>query len=252
MKYTEVFHVGACDIDINGYLKADAVLRFIQEIAGCQHEAHGPLIEDLRRDNMAFVLSRISLDVFDIKGLSGKKVYVTTWLKSLRGFIFERNTVITKGSEAGELIAQSSALWGLIDLRERKPLRAGTIAPGFSQLDEPLTLISPVRVVIDSSTELNQICKHKVAFGECDENRHLNNTVYAGIFRDLVPNSENLRVSGLSVSYLSEALIGEEFDVLGGEMPSDTDDSVRYAFKTILSNGNVGAESIITLQKLKN
>ena len=247
MKHSELYRVGTCDIDMNGYLTAGAILRYVQDAANRQHEIYGPTTADLRRDGKAFVLSRLALDIHCGK-LAESGVCVSTWYRYAKGFMIERNTVVTQGERPGGcLLASLSALWGLLDLNARKPLKVDTLNLGFTPEDESVTTQMPIRFSLPQQEYL-LLGHHTVSFSECDENHHLNNTHYPEIFCDLTENMENKRVTGLSISYRSEAMYGAEFSVYGGSDGDSNGDSKYY--RTVLENGQVGAEALMRFENI--
>ncbi len=236
MKFSYTFRVSSQETDINGIASATAVMRYMQETANLGHEEFGPSMDELRASGKAFILSRAALDIY--KPLYAMdEITVTSWLNEARGYGYNRSTVIERN---GEKIAAMSALWGVIDIEKRQPIRVEEIKLGFGTDEDKLEVISPVRFRING-VELSDLGEYKVVYGDCDRNIHLNNTNYPRVFAGFIPNMLGKRITNLSINYHHEACLNASFKVYGGET-----DGVLM-FKTILDDGNVGSEARIVL-----
>lgn len=237
MKFSYEYPIYDHDVDINGIVSVAALMRYIQQTASLQHVFYGPQIEDIRADGKAFILSRAALDI--TATLHPKdKITVTTWLNNARGFGFSRYTEIKSGDIS---IAQMNAFWGIIDIESRRPLRVEELSLGFDPDDDVLTVSSPTRFRPAKDTVFAELGSHRVAYGDCDENVHLNNTNYPSIFCSFLPTMEGKRVTQFSINYMHEARLGSTFKVFGAEQDG------AYLFKTELENGEQGAEARMVL-----
>ena len=172
MTYTYKYRVDSHGTDINGNAGVTAVMQYIQETANLQHEEYGPTMPQLRAEGKAFVLSRCALDIM-LPLRAQDTVSVETWLTEAHGYGFARNSVLYLGDEPA---AKMTALWGVIDIPTRKPLRADEIKLGFGTDGRSLEVSSPLRFRIPSEPPLALLGRHKVVYSDCDENLHLNNT----------------------------------------------------------------------------
>ena len=146
MTYTYKYRVDSHGTDINGNASVTAVMQYIQETANLQHEEYGPTMPQLRAEGKAFVLSRCALDIM-LPLRAQDTVSVETWLTEAHGYGFARNSVLYLGDEPA---AKMTALWGVIDIPTRKPLRADEIKLGFGTDGRSLEVSSPLRFRIPS------------------------------------------------------------------------------------------------------
>ena len=73
-------------------------------------------------------------------------------------------------------------------------------------------------VRIAEHPELPEIGRRTIRYSDIDYNRHLNNAVYPDIAMDVVPDAWRERpYTGMQIDYVSEALLGEELTLRGGE-----------------------------------
>lgn len=236
MTHTYKYRVDSHGIDINGNASITAVMQYIQETANLQHEAYGPTMPELRADMKAFVLSRCAVDLL-LPLKAQDEISVETWLTDARGYGFSRNSVLYLGERVA---ARMSALWGIIDIPTRKPLRADEIKLGFGTDEMSLDVTTPLRFRIPTEPSLTLLGRHKVVYSDCDENLHLNNTRYAAVFCNLLSDMRGKRATGFSINYRVEARLGSEFDVYSAKSGSG------YYFRTIFSDGTVGTEAFMS------
>ncbi len=234
------FRLSSLDTDLNGFASVTAVMRYLQEAANLQHAVYGPAIGELRKNGLAFILSRVALDL-PVPLREQAPLTVRTWLSEARGFGYYRNTVLLSGSETAAAMA---SFWGVIDIASRRPVRVEEIPLGFAPDGETLTVSAPMRIRIPKASELPMLGERKVVYSDCDENGHVNNTRYAGIFCDFLPSMAGSRVTSFSINYLNEARLGSTFRVFG-EGDGDT-----WRFRTVLDSGLPGAEAQLTLSGL--
>ena len=236
MTYTHTYRVDSHGTDINGNASVTAVMQYIQETANLQHEKFGPTMPELRAEGKAFVLSRCAVDLL-IPLRAQDNISVETWLTDAHGFGFSRNSVLYLGDTVA---ARMTALWGIIDIPTRKPLRTDAISLGFGTDEKTLAVSAPIRFRIPAESPLPLLGRHKVVYSDCDENLHLNNTRYAAVFCDLLPDMRGRRATGFSINYRVEAKLGTEFDIYS----SDTGNG--YYFRTVFPDGTVGTEAMMT------
>ena len=243
MKMKATYTVNSHDVDYNGIVNAAAIVKYMQETANLQHAAYGPTIDELRAGGHAFVLSRASLDLYaPVRAL--ETITVETWFTEAKGFGYHRNTVMTRGTER---VAAMVSFWGMIDIATRRPIRVEEIALGFGPDDEALTIGAPPRARAPRELTLMPLGKRTVVYSDCDENGHMNNTRYPGMFCDFLPTMAGRRVTGVSINYASEARLGSSFTVFGGE----EDGGAVWWFRTELENGQTGTEARIALAPIE-
>lgn len=241
MKQIEQFRVNSHDLDINEVATPSAVLKYLQETANLQHYRHGPTIDELREQNKAFVVSKLSLNIYRPLRVFDD-ITVESWLCKTRAMSFLRCGRILRD---GSLIAELTSLWALIDTRNHKLLRSDEIKLGFGY-DEPLEMEQPPRILIPQNVSLSLAGEHTVTYGEADLNRHMNNTRYLDMFCNFIPSMEGKTVVSVTVFYMSEAPLGETVRVY--RSCNELDDI--YCFRTLRSGGSVNAEAVVRLDDL--
>ena len=241
MKFSYEYLLYDHDTDVNGIMSVASIMRYAQQTASLQHVAYGPQIPDLRRQGKAFILSRVALDVISTPPRSCTPFTVTTWLNQARGYAFNRYTEL---SCDGSTFARMSATWGIMDIEARHPLKVEQTPVGFEADEDILTLNAPLRFRIEKEAVFEKVGTHKVVYGDCDENLHVNNCNYPTLFLSCLNGMVGKRVSQLSVSFMKEARLNSSFDILLSRYGG------AYIFRTTLESGEHGTEARIVTEDI--
>ena len=132
----------------------------------------------------------------------------------------------------------------MLDIERGRPVKKGAIPLNYCT-DEPIMLDVPTRIHMPDADALAIVGEHTVALSECDENGHMNNTRYADMLCDFIPDMNSRRVLTFSISYLAEAKHGEELTVYRAE----TEDGV-FCLRTVRADGRTNVEAEIVTEEL--
>ena len=240
MKWTERFHINSHDCDENGIVRASLILRYMQEAANLQLHHLGPTNEELRARGTAFILSRISMNLY--RPLHAyEDITASTWGCESRGVSFNRCYQIMREDE---VIAEAESVWGLIGIADHKLYRVDEIELGFGT-DEPLTLDAPRRVHIPRDLQLSPVGERSVMYSDLDANRHMNNTNYPDMLCDFIPDMNQKRVTSMSISFAGEAKPGETLKIYMHE------NGGLYHFRTLRGDGSTNVEAILQTETIQ-
>lgn len=239
MKWKDEFKVDSHDLDYNGVARASVLMRFMQESANSQCRALGPSLESLRDEKgLAFLLSRFSAGFYTTV-YAYDTIIAETWGTESRGFSFNRCYRLWRGNS---VIAEAVAVWALVDIASRRPVRVTDYKPGFDY-DEMLTVDVPSRIVFPSTAPLRLVGEHSVSYGETDRNMHLNNTRYSDMLCDTV-EMKNRRIYRMTLNFMNEARLGESVNIY----------SVHHGendyFRTVREDGKTNVEAQITFGEI--
>ncbi len=239
MKWKEIYKVDTHDLDFNGTARASALMRFMQETANAQCKNMGPSLESLRDEQgLAFLLSRFTAG-FYATVYPYETLTVETWGVESRGFSFNRCYRILRDDT---VIAEATAIWALVHIETRRPVRVSEYKPGFT-FDEMLTLDAPPRIVFPSSVPLRLVGEHTVSYGETDQNMHMNNTRYSDMLCDSL-DLQGKRIYRMSFNFLGEARLGESVKIYSAHHGE------QDYFRTVRADGKTGIEAQLTLGEL--
>ena len=241
MIWSENKTVSPHHLDFNNVASASAILRYMQDAAYGQMYHNPPSMDDLRKENKVFVLSRLVMNVYAPLHVC-EELVAESWACESRGASFLRCCRLKRGEET---VAEVTAIWALVDAETKRLLRVSEYDPPYS-CEPPLEMDAPARIRIPRDAEMTLVGEHSVIYSEVDINRHINNTNYPDILCSYAGDMRGKRVSRISLNYCHEAALGDTLKVYSAE--GEEEGSV--IFRTIRSDGQVNVEAEIFFDQL--
>ena len=212
--YTFPVTVAEYDCDVLLRLSATAALAFLQHAATAHLETLHLPYERLYEEGKVFFLSAQAVK-FHRMPRCGDRLLAATVPIAARGAHFLRETVLL--SPDGELLVEGQSAWALLDPKTARPLRASQFEYDIGAVGEEdwEPFCDPSRIRI-RPPEL-PLGERTVRLSDLDRNRHMNNTVYAGVLLDCFPE-ECLKgtLDTLFLRYRRQARLGETMALSGG------------------------------------
>ncbi len=184
----------------NGTVRPSAVLRRLQQAARDDLNSFGISYQDLRDQNMAFVVSRMALEFFH--PLEGEKeLLLRTGPNPTRGATFPRSFVI---EDQTGVLCRAMSLWALIDFEKKLLLRPSALPKEIPAVEDLSGGLSCLRLAKVQGEMPNAFESRKVYASMLDQNDHLNNCNYADLACDLLPEDCD-EVKTIHLSFQKEA-----------------------------------------------
>jgi medium-chain acyl-[acyl-carrier-protein] hydrolase len=203
----EEFTVASYESDSSGVLAIHALFDHFQELAG--HHAHslGVGFEKLREGGMAWLLSRIQLQIGSLPRW-GDKVHLYTWPKGVDRLFALRDFRLDDAE--GMTLVRATSCWLLVDLEKERPCRIQTLGVDLN-FPHAEHAISGVPDKIDAREPLTAALEIQVLPSHLDVNDHVNNTHYARWITDCfgVDWQRARKIHSLQMNYLKQVL-GED------------------------------------------
>ena len=211
-----------------------------------QCEKYGFGLDKLRDEKaLGFVLGSIQAN-FKKPLYAYDQITVRTWCRESRGYSFMRYFEIVRD---GEVVAEASSTWALLDINARTMIRGDESYDGFFPIDEPLDAKSLPRRARASKAELERVGTRRIVYSDIDYNMHMNNTHYPDMLCDFLEEMTGeipYFVSGMSLSYIKESHLGATLTVTRGEMQENGTIDVR----TLNESGETCLEAVVKLEKI--
>lgn len=249
MKFTYQIKTNWHDTDANRCVRPSKIVEYMQETANRQCESSGLPLEKLRDEKgLAFILGAISVNIY--KPLHAyEEIEVRTWCKEAKSYIFMRYFDILRG---GELIAEASSTWVLIDINTKNMVRASNFDFSgdkfyYDEPVDPTALLPKAKIAKDAI--MTEVGKRKIMYSDIDYNMHMNNTRYPDMVCDYLDEMTGdipYFVSAMSLSYVKESHLGATLTVTRGEMREDGSIDVR----TLNEAGETCLEAVLKLELL--
>lgn len=239
MKWSTEYTVRYHDTDANELVSPSFIFKFLQETATNQMRAQGPSYAELIKQNKAFILSGIRVEIYE-QLIPNDVITVSTWGCDARGYTFPRSYSITRGDE---IICEANSTWALVDTRDKKLIRAGEVELNYS-IDKPLDLENPIRFRIPAELPLSLVGEYTIRYFDTDVNGHMNNTNYPNMLLNALPNPESKLVKSIAISYQSEAKVGDYLKLYMGRMDG------KYYIRSVHEDGRINVEAEIITESL--
>ncbi len=220
------------DVDYNGVARASSLMKYMQSSAQTQLTLSGKSYDELKSNGKAFILSKIKME-FTSTVRAYEPLVAETFPSNSRGYSFLRCYQLKRD---GEIIGRAVSVWALVDVNTHSLIRVNDFDLGLTTYD-PLNM--PIeRIVIPDGVRC--VGTYRVGYGDTDQNGHMNNTRYPDMYSSFLP-LKNKRIESITISYLTEAPIG---DTLSVYMISEGE---NYYIRTIRADGKTNTESEIKL-----
>ncbi|MFP4240777.1 MAG: acyl-[acyl-carrier-protein] thioesterase [Chitinispirillaceae bacterium] len=196
------FIVRSYDVDIKKRATLETIARYLQEAAWMHAENLNLGYDELGKDGLVWVLSRLSLKVHQFPRWADN-VHVRTWPRGANGLMAMRDFEIF--SSGGQLLASAGSAWIILDRKRGRPRRPDShlslipVCPQKRAVPE-----DPSRVAkLDECPEYRSF---SVQYCDIDMNGHVNNTRYIGWIMNLFSRRfhEQSSIHTLQVNYLAE------------------------------------------------
>ncbi len=196
--------VTSFDVMPDREIKPSALFKYYQQTAREHLDSLGLPLEVMLEKRCVFVITRMK-QVFYSSIRDYDEICIKTTSRGIKGAVFTRDYSVTRD---GELVAEASTQWALIDLDSRRICRPSVYAEYFGVQEELCSFTDIKKCTVPESFDGKYT--YRVAFSDIDENYHMNNTRYTDICLDAVAGLDKGEAVGeISIDFLSEARFGE-------------------------------------------
>lgn len=178
----------------------------IIEVATLHADSLGIGYRRLSRDNHAWVLSRMAIEI-ERYPKAGENYTLATWIESFNRHFSERNIEILDGD--GTAIGYARTIWSVIDTNARTSCDISALASMAGNIAEkgcPIERQSKIKAV-----ERLHESRHTFRYSDIDFNRHVNTMRYIEMMLDMLP-VELLTLDAplrLDIHFLHECRFGQ-------------------------------------------
>jgi acyl-ACP thioesterase len=198
------------DVDFTDSIRFTQMGGYLLHTAGENAKENGFGINDLHAEDLAWVLSRLSIEMYRYPKAE-ESFQIETWIEDFGRVFTTRNFRILDAS--GETLGAASSSWCLLDMKARKAVDLKTkseyevFATGIPSLIE-----KPGKLV---GLEGSAVSRHRIKYSDIDFNHHTNSMKYLEWMIDLFPLESflNRSIRRMDINYLNEALYGEVVEI---------------------------------------
>jgi acyl-ACP thioesterase len=207
-RYRESYRIRSYETDPRGFVTPRTLCQLLQEAATGHAAALAIAVETLLDRGVAWVLSRLQLEVGRWPR-GGEEITVETWPHAASRLVIERRFRVLDGD--GAEIAHATTLWVVMDLERRRPIRLPDfILEAIDRLVDPEARpVSPDKLAALEEPEHER--RFEVRYTDLDMVRHVNNALYVQWAVESVPEDflQEKLPAALDVHFLGECRLGD-------------------------------------------
>jgi medium-chain acyl-[acyl-carrier-protein] hydrolase len=238
--YTEPCDFSYSYRDTNNNPFPSHILQVFQDVAGDQCAKLGIGYKELIAQDLIWVLVKVRFKI--IKNIPYEKTTAVTWPQKKRVLEFNREFLICDANK--DVCVEATSRWCLVNVKTRK-LAINKIdyqSDDYERqkiFEDTFDLVPP----FDTSSLVPSLV-HQVVFTDLDHNKHMNNTHYASLVIDSLPNMEDYKVDEMQIHFQKECSLGEKIKVYSKKLDDVTyqtlglkeDSTISFDAKTILKH----------------
>lgn len=208
IKFKETFKIGSFDCDLNGKAKLTSICNYLQEIAGNHVDTIHQGVDDLKANNLTWVLSRLKVQMTKYPKFK-EQIEIETWSIGTDGLFGNREFQIYDSK--GYTIGIVSSSWLVINIHTKRPTRPQQIVSQMPVNNE-VHLFESGLEKIKLSSELDSEESIQIHYSDIDINHHVNNVKYIKWVVDSCPIEflTTHEIHELEINFLHEAKLNDK------------------------------------------
>lgn len=210
-------------------MKADYLMKYMQESATHQMSMEGLPYDELLKKGMALLINRMDIEFYEpIKKFDD--IELRSWPCEGKGATLPRRYSVSKGDTP---IAFALGQWSLVDTKNMKIMKANSVDFGCYTMGD-LEGLSCEKYKVPPQEEMELLDSFTIRYNDVDCNGHLNNTNYLRMVQDYIPElNEGARMESAKIHFSKEAILGSTVE-LYGKMAIEEGRKVYY-FKSLIN-----------------
>ena len=215
---TYTYIISSFHTDASGKLFVHQLLNFLQDVAHNHADGAGYGYKQLMEKGLFWVTSRLTIEILSMPK-RGDEIKLSTWVKSIRGAISEREFSISVGEET---LINASSLWFCLSGQSHKPARLPSEFCDLMEIDATYATTEGTEKVVEPDAECNRSNGIGITarYSDIDMIDHVNNATYARWMMDEVPVDYRQKnaIKKLNINYLGESFLGDKIRVTHTEI----------------------------------
>jgi acyl-ACP thioesterase len=221
------FHVESYVCDFTGRATLPVIGNFILQAATIHANERGFGYDDISKDNIAWVLSRISIEMAEYP-VHDKDLTVETWVENVTRFFTQRCFCFIDSDN--RIIGYARTIWAAINVETRRPVDIPAWRPDLAdyiveEKECPIEKLAKILPVEDIEANMG----YTVRYSDIDINKHMNSVKYMehviNVF-DLSVFQEKF-ICKFEMVFLAEGIFGDKLklykqEILENEFLVDT------------------------------
>lgn len=209
--FTKKYEIHYYEVNSKMRCKLPSIINFFEDVGTQQSENLGGGIEYCKRNNCGWVFYKYDIKIHRYP-MFGETISITTQPIGFKKFYGLRKYVIN--DEEGNVIGEGEALFFLIDIEKRRPMRIQEEQYAFYGVDGDLDYDISMEKIEKCDEEQYQK-QFDIRYSDIDSNNHVNNVRYIEWAVESVPMDviNDYAIKRIKVVYEKETTYGETISV---------------------------------------
>ncbi len=214
------FHIDSYVCDFKGKATLPVMGNFILQAATLHAQERGFGYEAIVKDHVAWVLSRMSIEMSEYPGY-GEDLIVETWIEDVTRFFTQR--CLRFINQDGKTIGYARTIWAAIDMKSRRPIDIPAWRPDIADYVETSVACPVEKPGKIHAVEAEPVMGYSVRYSDMDINRHMNSIKYIehtiNVFDLDMFKQKN--IGKFEIVYLAEGAFGDKLKLYKEETNPD-------------------------------
>jgi acyl-ACP thioesterase len=225
-KFTKKYEIHYYEVNSRLRCKLPSIIDFIEDVGTQQSEMVGGGIEYCAKNNCGWVFYKYDITMHRYP-MFGEIISITTEAVGFKKFYGLRKYLIN--DEEGNLIGEAMALFFLIDIEKRKPMRIQDEQYDFYGMDGDINY----NISMDKIEKCDEKQYHKqfdIRYSDIDSNNHVNNVKYVEWAIEATPLEviNSYFVKRIKVIFEKETMYGDKISSSATVKEIDDDNLKSY------------------------
>ncbi|MDL2323106.1 acyl-[acyl-carrier-protein] thioesterase [Bacteroidales bacterium OttesenSCG-928-A17] len=189
------------------------VCNFMLKAATTHAQERGFGYDDISKDNCAWVLSRVSIEMLEYPGYD-QNLTVETWVEDVSRFFTQRCFAFV--DKDGKTIGYARTIWAALDMNTRRPVDIPAWRPDLiDYVDKEKSCPIDKLAKIPELNEIEPKMGYTIRYSDIDINKHMNSVKYIEHILNVfgLELFDQKKISRFDMVYLQEGHFGEKLKI---------------------------------------
>ncbi len=209
--YTQSYFLTAGECNAEGWMPLPLIISRIIEVATNHANSLGIGYARLIEMDLAWVLSRVSIEIDTLPGINDTYV-LNTWIESTNRLFSERCFTLT--SPDGKVYASARTTWAAICISTRQAANPAVLGDVMFPADPPVCSVTPAKRT-PALPEGAECRDYTFRYCDIDFNRHVNTVRYVELILNIwsLDRYDSFKIKRFDVAFHHECHFGETVSV---------------------------------------
>ena len=208
MKYIYEYEIQHQEVDSRRRLRLFTLENYLLNVGGRVADELGYGIQYLNKQNLTWVLTRMSIEM-NYMPAACDKIAIETWVESNAHMLSTRDyRIYLLTDDERHLIGCAKSVWTVLDLTKREIVSCFD-TPAFAGMVDSEVLDLPRAARMQPITEPDDTVEHKIQYSDVDYNGHCNSCKYLEIMLNAkLPDIEDITFR-VDINYSKEVYLND-------------------------------------------